>query len=185
MKSEMTPAESISIITQMINESKDSFKHHSFYFLLWGWLMIAAALGEYYLLSIDFKFHFLTWILFSTIGGVVTGIKAANAKTIRKTFADRVMTYVWSGFGITMIISLVALIPANPNPFVLLLVGLVTFITGGVTQFKGFIIGGIVFWLAAIISFQVDLQMSLIIYSLAMFLGYIVPAYLLKNSSNV
>jgi len=185
MKSEMTPAESISIITQMINESKDSFKHHSFYFLLWGWLMIAAALGEYYLLSIDFKFHFLTWILFSTIGGVVTGIKAANAKTNRKTFADRVMTYVWSGFGITMIISLVALIPANPNSFVLLLVGLVTFITGGVTQFKGFIIGGIVFWLAAIISFQVDLQSSLIIYSLAMFLGYIVPAYLLKNSSNV
>lgn len=185
MKSEMSPEKSLEIITQMINESKESFKHHSFYFLLWGWLMIAAALGEYYLLSIDFKFHFLTWILFSTIGGIITGIKGVNEKTHHKTFADRVMTYIWSGFGITIIISLVALIPSNPNPFVLLLVGLVTFITGGVTQFKGFIIGGIVFWIAAIISFQVDFQTSLIIYSLAMFLGYIVPAYLLKNSSNV
>jgi hypothetical protein len=147
--------------------------------------MIAAALGEYYLLSIDFKFHFLTWILFSTIGGIVTGLKVSKESSSHKTFSDRVLTYIWAGFGITMMISLIAIIPSNPNPFVLLLVGLVTFITGGVTQFKGFIIGGIVFWLAAIISFQVDLQTSLIIYSLAMFLGYIVPAYLLKKSSNV
>jgi len=182
MKSEMTPAESISIITQMINESKETYKHHSFYFLLWGWLMIAAALTEYYLLSNDYEAHFLPWAVFSILGGILSGLKGRRDKMKHSTFADKVISFTWLGFVITMMITLVAIVPENPNPFVLLLAGFATFISGGITQFKGFIIGGVVFWIAAIVSFQLDLQSSLLVYALAMFLGYIVPGYLLKKS---
>jgi hypothetical protein len=182
MKTEMSPEKSLEIITQMINESKETYKHHSFYFLLWGWLMISAALTEYYLLNIDYQFHFLPWIVFSVLGGIVSGLKGAKDKKRISTFADKVISYTWIGFVITMIITLIAVVPSNPNPFVLLLVGLATFITGGVTQFKGFVVGGIIFWVAATVSFQLEVQPSLLVYALAMFLGYIVPGYLLKNS---
>ncbi len=182
MRTELTPEKSLAIITQMIEESKESFKHHSFYFMLWGWLMISASLAEYYLISIAYEFHFLPWTILSILGGLVSGIKGARDKKKHSTFADKVISYTWLGFVITMMITLVAVIPSNPNPFVLLLAGLATFITGGITQFKGFILGGFVFWIAAIVSFQIHTQTSLLVYALAMFLGYIVPAYLLKKS---
>lgn len=182
MKTELSPEKSLAIISQMIEESKQSYKHHSFYFLLWGWLMIAAALGQYVLLEMENEFHFMPWMVFSIIGGIASGLKGAKDKKIHKTFADKVISYTWSGFVITMIITLIAVVPANPNPFVLLMSGLATFITGGITQFRGFIIGGVIFWIAAIVSFQLDIQASLLVYALAMFLGYIVPGYLLKKS---
>jgi hypothetical protein len=182
MKTELSPEKSLEIITQMIEESKQSYKHHSFYFLLWGWLMIAAALGQYVLLEMENEYHFLPWMVFSIIGGVVAGIKGSKDKKVHKTFADKVMSFTWFGFVVTMIITLIAVVPSNPNPFVLLLAGLATFITGGITQFKGFIIGGIIFWIGAIVTFQMDIQTSLLVYSLAMFLGYIVPGYALKRA---
>jgi len=182
MKTEMSTERSLEIITLMIKESKETYKHHNFYFLLWGWLMISSSLAEYYLLSIDYEFHFLPWAVFSILGGIVSGIKGSRDKMKHSTFADKIISYTWLGFVITMMITLIAVVPSNPNPFVLLLAGLATFITGGITQFKGFIIGGIVFWIAAIVSFQLDLQSSLLVYALAMFLGYIVPGYLLKKS---
>ena len=92
------------------------------------------------------------------------------------------MSYTWIGFVVTMIITLIAVVPANPNPFVLLLAGLATFITGGICEFRGFIIGGVIFWISAIVSFQLGVQASLLVYALAMFLGYIVPGYSLKRS---
>ena len=118
MKMEMSPEKSLKIITQMINESKETYKHHSFYFLLWGWLMISAALAEYYLLNIDYQFHFLPWIVFSVLGGIVSVLKGAKDKKRISTFADKVISYTWIGFVITMIITLIAVVPANPNPFV-------------------------------------------------------------------
>ena len=182
MKTELSPEKSLAIISQMIEESKQSYKHHSFYFLLWGWLMIFAALTQYSLVEINYPYHYLGWIGFSVIGGVISAIQGSREKHIHKTFADKVISYTWNGFVITMIITLVAVVPSNPNPFVLLLAGLATFITGGITEFKGFIVGGIVFWVAAIISFRVDPQTSLLIYAFAMLVGYIIPGYLLKKS---
>lgn len=182
MKTELTPEKSLEIISQMIEESKQTYKHHSFYFLLWGWLMIGAAMSQYVLLEIENKYHFLSWIVFSIIGGVITVIKGRKDEKVHKTLADKVMSFTWLGFMVTMIITLIAVVPSNPNPFVLLLAGLATFITGALTQFKGFIIGGIIFWIAAIISFQIDVQSSLLVYSFAMLFGYLIPGYLLKRS---
>jgi hypothetical protein len=181
MKKNMSPEKSIEIITQMIAESKHSYKHHSFYFLLWGWLMIIAALSQYVLINMDYKYSFLPWLIFSCIGGLISAIKGRKENNKLQTYSDRVISYTWVGFVITMIITLIAVVPDNPNPFVLLLGGLATFITGGITKFKWFIIGGIIFWIAAIVSFQVDVQLSLLIYAVAMFLGYIVPGYALRS----
>tara|TARA_B110000211_G_C13963444_1_gene501653 strand:- start:408 stop:947 length:540 start_codon:yes stop_codon:yes gene_type:complete len=179
MKTELSAEKSLSIITQMIEESKQSFKNYSFFFLLWGWLMMAAALTEYCLISIQYPLHFIVWIIFPSIGGVISIIKKPKSVKLQKTFADKVMSYTWLGFIITLIISLIGIIPGKPNPFILLLAGAATFISGGVTNFKGLMIGGIIFWVAGFIAFETSHQASLLIYAAAMFLGYLVPGYLL------
>ncbi|MBC8408562.1 MAG: hypothetical protein H8E12_07565 [Rhodobacteraceae bacterium] len=182
MKAELTTEKSLSIITQMIEESKQSFKHHSFFFLLWGWLMIAASLTEYYLMSIQYPHHFIGWIIFSSIGAILSAIKGRKLNEMPKTFADKIMSYTWVGFMITMIISLIGIIPGNPNPYILLLAGMATFISGGITNFKGFIVGGIIFWIAGFIAFETSHQISLLVYAAAILFGYIIPGYSLKKS---
>ena len=42
MEQELTPSESLKLIETMIGQAKHSFQRNSFYFLLWGVLLIAA-----------------------------------------------------------------------------------------------------------------------------------------------
>ena len=44
MDSELTPSESLKLIESMIGQAKRSFHRMSFYFLLWGVLLIAAMI---------------------------------------------------------------------------------------------------------------------------------------------
>lgn len=53
MHTELTPNESLKLIESMIGQAKKSFSRISFYFLLWGALMIAAMLSTYLLRNTD------------------------------------------------------------------------------------------------------------------------------------
>ncbi|CAN0604135.1 unnamed protein product, partial [Ectocarpus sp. 12 AP-2014] len=43
----MTHQESLELITKMIQITKVNIKGGSFYFLLWGWVVVLANLGQY------------------------------------------------------------------------------------------------------------------------------------------
>ena len=47
MEKELTPEQSLATIEQMIADAKRSFHRNSFYFLLWGTLLIAAMIFNY------------------------------------------------------------------------------------------------------------------------------------------
>lgn len=179
----MTPEKSLDIITKMIQESKQSFKHYSFYFLLWGWLMFSASIVEYILLEVDYPYHYASWIVFSVIGGIVSTIRGRQEESRSISFADKIISAVWGGFVVSIIITLIFFIPDNPNPVILTFAGLATYISGVICDYKGFKYGGMFFWLAACVSYVLapDTGIGLLVYALAMLLGYIIPGYRLKK----
>ncbi|OYT15819.1 MAG: hypothetical protein B7C24_11100 [Bacteroidetes bacterium 4572_77] len=127
------------------------------------------------------------WVIMPLIGAPIAFIyeyrKGKKSKT--KSKFDKIYSYLWLGFGITLILSIFMSISSNLNPIgnILLLVGLATFVSGAIYRFIPLIIGAIVFWIAAVICPQIDQQSQLLLNALAIFIGYIIPGVLLWRKS--
>ncbi len=183
----MNPEQSLSLINEMIGKAKQSYNRTSIYFLIWGWLLIAAGLGEYYLGQIAYYNHpYIVWPIMGVVGGILSIAfgKRESARSGIHTYTDKLFSYLWGGFMATLIIVIVASISqrVNPGPFIIILTGLPTFVSGGITRFKPLIVGGIVFWVLGLITFFLPMEYSSLMFAFAIFCGYIIPGYMLKSA---
>nr|NQU90217.1 hypothetical protein [Bacteroidota bacterium] len=187
MMKTMTEKESLKLITEMISTSKGNIKDNSFFFLLWGWLVLAASLIHYTLLQIGYAYAYLPWPILMTIGTVVSviaGIKMGKrAKVI--TIIDKAVMYLWWGFLILILIILVMTVMSRipwqvTYPLIISLYGFGTFVSGGILKFKPLIIGGIACWVISIVAFFVSPVNVLLLTALSIIIAYLVPGYMLK-----
>ncbi len=180
------PEESIALIQSMIARSRRNFKHNSFYFLLWGILMFAGGLTEFFLLQSQYDLFWIGWPVLSIVGGIGTGIYAMRQKgySAGESYADTITGYVWLTYGISLFCMIITGIMTNTNPgiLVLLLTGLPTFLTGRIIKHQPLIIGGIVFWIAGLAGLLVDPLYVPLIFSTAILFGYLFPGFTLLKA---
>lgn len=179
----LTAQESLDIITSMIREAKGNMKRNGFYFLLWGWVIIAANLGMYVLEKIGYKHFYVVWAITipAWIISLVRGYRQGKAER-NTTHLDTVSMWLWLTFGVT-IFTLVAFgskINYQLNPVILTISSIPTFLSGVVIRFKPLVMGGISFWIFGIISFLMPSDIQPLVGAVAILCGYIVPGYLLK-----
>lgn len=182
----LTPAESLDIITQAIQQTKENFKEQSFYYLLWGWLVVIAAIGNYGLLMAEnYTYAHLPWILMP-IGAVVTVVFAIKEgkQQGRETYFDVFLKYLWMVLGVAffLVVGLSFSLQISPTILTLFLAGIGTTVSGLVMKFKPLIFGGIAFFIFSIWSAFLTGPLVLLINALAITIGYLIPAYLLKKS---
>jgi len=123
-----------------------------------------------------------------TIGGIVSGVygyRLGKQATVR-TFIDTSMIYLWGGFTISLLLILVLSVVNHIsfqiiNPIIIVLYGLGTFVSGGILKFKPLIIGGVISWIFAIVSFLIQSDLQLIFLSASIVIAYLIPGYMLKN----
>ena len=187
----MTPQESLQLIESMIGQAKKSFSRMSFYFLLWGVLLIGAMVVTYLLRGVEGAWsHGAAWGVAGALGGVISSIygsRQSKTEPIANPM-DRITGWVWATFVITMIIMIVCVSGRGQDPgaMITLLTGLPTFLTGQIMRFRPLIIGGILFWMAGIaMHFTDDALIVTLLYCGAMLLGYIVPGIMLKRQEDV
>lgn len=181
----MTGEESLRIITEMINKTKVNIHQSSFHLLFWGWLIFACSLSEYLLWKFtSFATPYYVWffvipgIFVSVIYGFTTGKKARI-----HTYADRLYMWIWIGF----LIASVVLFIVHSNrmetvaPYILLLGGFPTFVSGFVIKFKPLVAGGITFWVLALIIHFSGPEIAPLGMPVAMLTGYLIPGYILKS----
>lgn len=100
----LNPIESLNLISNTINQTKENIKEKSFYFLVWGWLVTIVSFTHYLLLSYtDFLHSYLTWIIIIPIGWILTIIysKKQIANQKYETYLDRFLKYLWIVIGIS------------------------------------------------------------------------------------
>lgn len=179
-----TPNESLLLINEMIHQAKKSYEVKSFYFLLWGWLLTLTGIGVYVLASSYPQFANWLWFAQSIIGGIVATIYSIRKGKVKpvSSHMNKFIKDIWIGYGITLfiIIFLAGQNAINPIPFILLLTGLPTFLSGRTLQFLPLTCGGICFWIFGIASIFVTQMNSLLLFSAAILVGYLIPGYLLK-----
>jgi len=180
----MNTAESLQIIQEMISAVKKDLSKDSFYFLLWGWLVFVASISHYTLLHMGFEYPFVVWFLMP-IGGIVSGFygRKESKKIEATTYVNEFMKYIVWSFCISLFIVLIFMskLGLSTYPMIMILYGILLFVSGGVLRFKPLIIGGCINWASAIASFYVYFDMQLLLLGSAVLLGYIIPGYMLKK----
>jgi len=185
----MNEQESLQIIKNMISKAKESHHRNSFYFILWGIILIVAALTEYFVAhKMGSPFGFLGWMVGGIAGGIISGVYGSreSKRLGYEAFMDKVYSATWGGFGITMVILLVCAVinKINPIPLVLIVTAIPTFISGSITKFKPLQFGAVVFWILGAGSFFAPVEMQSLVFCAAISLGYLLPGILLKNLEN-
>jgi hypothetical protein len=181
----MTGEESLRIISEMINKAKVNIRQGSFHLLFWGWLIFICSLSEYLLYKLtDLANPWIVWLLVipgafvSMIYGYVTGRKAKV-----HTYAEMLYVWTWMGFLVSAIVLFILLSEdmGSVAPFILTLAAVPTFISGFIIKFKPLIIGGITFWIFALVAHFGGHEIAPLAVPVAMLTGYLIPGYLLKR----
>lgn len=142
MERELTPSESLKLIETMIDQAKRSFSRISFFFLLWGVLLIGAMLATYMLRNSGEAWgHGAAFGIAGALGGLISGIAGARmgASVHVANPMDRVVGWIWLAFIITLVLLIIATAGyggGDPSVAITLLTGLPTFITGRIMRFK-------------------------------------------------
>ncbi len=190
----MTIEESLQIIQKSISNSRKNMRDGSFYYLLWGWSLILASLSNYAVLRYYIQAEayaglwwksMLVWIIFLGIAALIQFMQIARSSEKEKviTHLDRYITILWLSAGVIMALMVFLSFKVNsyPTPFILGITALATFVSGAMVRYKPLMIGGFIFLLASIISIYFGGLEQLIVFAIAMALGYLIPGYLLRT----
>ena len=183
----METTKSIEIIEQMLAESKKSLYNNSFYFLLWGALLVPAGIAEYFLQATPYVW--VPWPTVGITGGIISMIygKRQETKNGIGSAADRITMFTWGAFGFSLffVLAFSAVNNMLPHTLILLVAGSATFISGGISKFKPFIYGGIVLGLGALLcAFVLEPKYHSLAFSLFIFLGYVIPGIILRKEEH-
>jgi hypothetical protein len=180
----MTGEESIRIITEMLNKTRVNIRQGSFHLLFWGWMIVICSLGEYILTKYtSLTKPWLIWLLVipgmfvSMIYGIVNGRKAKI-----HTYADKIWMWTWFSylFAMFVLFTIQSGSMETISAYILLLTGIPTFISGMIIRFRPLIIGGICFWVFALVVAFAGPAIGPLGVPLSMIAGYLVPGYILK-----
>ncbi len=183
---EFSPEESLKIIATMISKSKGSVADNSFYFLLWGWLVLLCCIGQYILkVFLHYPNHSIVW-LSMPFAGIVSWIYGSRqAKQLQiKSFVTDAIQILWMALGITMFVLILIILASetwnNSLTYFILIYAIGTFVTGKFLQFKPLILGGLINFAIAAISVRFSANNQLLLCALAIITSYIIPGHLLR-----
>jgi hypothetical protein len=96
---------------------------------------------------------------------------------------DYVRLWLWIGFSITIVLFIFfgSKINYQLNGLILLATALPTIVSGAVIKFKPLMIGGTFFWVFGSLCFLVSYETQCLLAAAAIFIGYLIPGYLLKK----
>ncbi len=184
----LNPQESLRVIRETIDLAKNKLRDNGFHFLLWGWLVVCASLLDYYLtkMGIGGTTH-VAWMIMPVIGVPAAliyewrrGKRDTQPNILRDWYG-----YIWLGFGISLIITILLSIRAqiSPVPFILILVGFATFMSGILLRFTPLIFGAVTMWVGAVVCMLLTPDEHVLVQGVATILGYLVPGYWLNHQS--
>ncbi len=193
-ESSITPEESLRIISEMINKTKEEYGSNSFYFLLWGYLISIACLLQFSLIKllINTSQHAFVGLVSAILWGIIVlsgfaiqyNYIGKHKKQVKiKTHIGEFLAVHWQVNGALIIIAGLFCwkYHIHPSPFILAICGAATMITGMLIKQKTLVTGSLFMLAFSVIALWIDNEYQLIINAVAIIFGYILPGYSLKS----
>jgi len=193
MEKPINEQESWVLINQIIQTAKNQLeKYFGIYLLLWGYIVFGAAMLHFILHKIvGFQYADFSYLIIPLgfLGMLPISSKQAKDEKI-KTYIGEVVGYLWIAFAITSVL-LGLFVFLNQTlgififPLMLLLIGLVLFVTGVAYRFTPLKVGSMICWAAALAAFLVPFEYQILIYALSILAGYIIPGHIIIKKADV
>jgi hypothetical protein len=182
----LSPEESLQVIQSMINQTKNSVVDNSFYFLLWGWLVLIGALLQYTLkVIVRTDLHPVAWNIMwlGFIVSIFRKVKEKRRPVI--TYVDEGLRHIWLCIAIVQTLIVFIFMRRggweNCYTFFILLYSIGCFLTGRLLKFSPLVWGAITCWALAILTTFVGYDMNILLLAAAILVSYIIPGYLLRK----
>ena len=181
---ELTPEESLALINNMIGKARQRYTDNSFFYLLWGWLVILASALHYFLATQQLVDEpSMAWLLMF-VGVIVSPIYGSRRekKATVTHYTDKLYAWLWLSLGIAMIIVIIngPYLNFQIAPLILMIAGVGTFVSGAMMRFKVLQFGAICLWAMAIFAFHLNEIDQMAAMAVGIALGYLVPGYVMK-----
>src|ERR1035437_6649605 len=187
----LTPEESLLLITKVIEETKLRFKENGHIIILWGTLIFIVMVSQYILVQLGwYKLFDIAWtcILFP-LGGIYTYLYARE-KYKKNNIPRTIIGNIIGTMGWVVSINLATLGFLFKNkfgealaPVFLILWALFFILTGISIKFKPIIIGGILLNLIGFATFYINGQYHGLILATGAVIGMIIPGILLNMAN--
>jgi hypothetical protein len=182
----ITEKQSLEIIRNMIAKAKTRSSGDGTYFLVWGYLVLAASLIHFGAIKLGYEaYGGLAWILMA-VGGGITGYLGYKEEKENQalSYADHFMKHLWIGFSVSIFLILFVCLSFEPKltyPMILVLFGIGTYVSGGALEFRPLRFAGLICWILALVSVYLSFENQLLILALDVVLAFIIPGHWLLN----
>ncbi|SRR5690606_35310123 len=189
--------QSLNVIREMIQVSRNKLKNDGILFIVWGWIFFINYLVLNYLpgkILLSHKtmdlVHGLRVIL-PVSGLIFTLYYILKQRKKAQTYIGVSLRYVWISLFASMV--LVNLIQMNvlhsinfelQHPIIMVLIAFAVTVTGGILRYKLIIAGGIIFGLLALAASYFELQTQLLFEAIAWLIAFVIPGHLLYAKRN-
>ena len=189
--------QSLYVIREMIQVSRNKLKNDGILFIVWGWIFFINYLVLNYLpgkILLSHKtmdlVHGLRVIL-PVSGLIFTLYYILKQRKKAQTYIGVSLRYVWISLFASMV--LVNLIQMNvlhsinfelQHPIIMVLIAFAVTVTGGILRYKLIIAGGIIFGLLALAASYFELQTQLLFEAIAWLIAFVIPGHLLYAKRN-
>jgi hypothetical protein len=178
--------QSLELIEEMIYKAKNSYYESGTSALLWGSvIMLCSAIG---FANTWWQNGWLkqVWILtiIAIIPQIIISVREGKAQKF-KGHTDDSQGGIWIAFGIAMFLAtfyINNIKVESASTIFLILYGMPTFATGIGERFTPMIFGGIVCWIAAIISMYVWYRFDMILFFVSAFFAWFLPGLILRRN---
>jgi len=186
MEKQLTPQESLAIISTMIEKTKHSISDKSHYFLLWGYAVFIGCTLQFTLKKLEYEKHYLAWLV--TVAAIILHIAFSIRDSKREkvsTYASDANAYLWMGIGFSFMVLAFIFSYMEQGwrycfPFYILFYGLGTFVSGGMLRYKPLMIGGGICYVLAVVAVFIDYDMQILLTAISIFISYIIPGHMLR-----
>jgi hypothetical protein len=187
----LNETQSLLVIKEMIQVSKNKLKQDGILFIVWGWALFYVSFSGY--LWRDFSFSFILKNILGILGYALPLMAASftvyyliKERKKVQTYIGISLRYVWISSFVCMV--LVNLIQYNvlqsinfelQHPIFMVLMAFAVTITGGILRYRLIIIGGVVFGILALVASYLNLKEQLLVESVAWTISFIIPGHLI------
>lgn len=182
--------DNLNVIKSMIEKTKTDAADSGSIFILWGWLVIAATILTYFFVYKEwFDRIGYIWFVLMSLGviGTIFLVKKISKREKVKSYSSVVLANLWISCGVSFLIVSFLGIPLKVVPLeslniiMAVIAGIGLFTTGGILEWNMLRIGGILWWVAAIIMMFTHWHFHALIFAIAIIPGYLLPGYALNK----
>ncbi|QEC57489.1 hypothetical protein [Flavisolibacter ginsenosidimutans] len=183
---EFSHKESLALIEEMIYKARNAYHESGTSALLWGSVIMFCSA-----VSFGNTWWHIPWLgnvwwltLLAVVPQIVISVREGKSQKFKSHTADA-MSGIWISFGIGIfLLSFYANVmkPDGSACLFLILYGMPTFATGYTHRFTAMIAGGIVCWIAAVVSIYTSTRVDLLLFFVSAFFAWFLPGNLLRSA---